>query len=378
MRRDLRIIFAGGGTGGHVFPAIYMATFLKKHWGADCQFIGTKKGIENSKVSQAGFLVRHIWISGFRRGLYFGNLLFPLKLVVSAIQSRRLLRQIKPHLVIGTGGYVAGPVVRQAVKMNVPTAIQEQNSFPGVTTRLLAPHVDVVFLAYEESLKYFKNLKNYKLVGNPIKENLLTNRINEARKYFGLRKGLNTILIFGGSQGSKNINRAVDKILSEKLLKDQQIIWQTGQLDFEHYTVKYKNYKHLNICITPFIDRMDYAYSVSNLAISRSGAMTISELSAAGLPAILIPYPFAAANHQYKNAQTIVENGGAVLVEDNPDLVNNLSTNLLSLLSTPERINEMAATIRRFHKTDTMIKITKELTRLIDTTQDGSGTKQNH
>ncbi|MCK4753944.1 MAG: glycosyltransferase, partial [Calditrichia bacterium] len=169
MRRDLRIVFAGGGTGGHVFPAIYMAEYLSKHWGADCQFIGTKKGLENRKVSQAGFLVRHIWISGFKRGLYLSNLIFPLKLLISSVQSRKILRQIKPHLVVGTGGYVAGPAIRQAIKLNIPTAIQEQNSYPGVTTRLLAPQVDCVFLAYEEALKYLGKLKKYQIVGNPIK-----------------------------------------------------------------------------------------------------------------------------------------------------------------------------------------------------------------
>ena len=370
MRRDLRIIFAGGGTGGHVFPAIYMATFLKKHWGADCQFVGTKKGIENRKVSQAGFLVRNIWISGFRRGLYIANLLFPLKLIVSTIQSRRILRQTKPHLVIGTGGYVAGPVLRQAVKLNIPTAIQEQNSYPGVTTRLLAPHVDLVFLAYEESLTYFKDIKNFKLVGNPIRENLITSRMNEARKYFGLKKGLDTILIFGGSQGSTHINHAVDKIISESVFKGVQIIWQTGQIDFKYYSEKYKEYTDLTICITPFIDRMDYAYSVSNLAITRAGAMTISELSAAGLPAILIPYPFAAGNHQYKNARTIVDAGGAVLVEDNSELENNLKTQLLLLISKPDQISQMAAAIRQFHKADAMIKISDELARLINSRTD--------
>ena len=161
MRRDIRIVFAGGGTGGHVFPAIYMAEYLSKQWGADCQFIGTKRGLENRKVSQAGFLVRHIWISGFKRGLYLSNFIFPIKLLVSSFQSRKILRQIKPHLVIGTGGYVAGPAIRQAIKMKIPTAIQEQNSYPGVTTRLLAPRVDIVFLAYKEALKYLGKLRKY-------------------------------------------------------------------------------------------------------------------------------------------------------------------------------------------------------------------------
>jgi len=224
MRRDLRIVFAGGGTGGHVFPAIYMAEYLSNKWGADCQFIGTKKGLENRKVSQAGFLVRHIWISGFRRGLYLSNFIFPFKLIMSSMQSRKILHEIKPHLVIGTGGYVAGPALRQAIKMNIPTAIQEQNSYPGVTTRLLAPKVDCVFLAYEEALKYLGKLKKYRIVGNPIKENLKTGNAKEAQKYFGLKNGNITILVFGGSQGARNINSAIDEILSTRLLKTVHFI----------------------------------------------------------------------------------------------------------------------------------------------------------
>jgi len=369
MRRDLRIVFAGGGTGGHVFPAIYMAEYLSKHWGADCQFIGTKKGLENRKVSQAGFLVRHIWISGFKRGLYLSNLIFPLKLLISSVQSRKILRQIKPHLVVGTGGYVAGPAIRQAIKLNIPTAIQEQNSYPGVTTRLLAPQVDCVFLAYEEALNYLGKLRKYRIVGNPIKENLQTENKKEALKYFGMQNGKITILVFGGSQGARNINHAIDDILSTRMLKNVQIIWQTGQLEFDIYKEKYKDFNDINICILPFIDRMDFAYSASSFAVTRAGAMTISELAAAGLPAILIPYPYAAADHQLKNAQTIVKEGAALLVEDNPDLTKNLSDVLFSVLASPGQITEMADKIHSFHRDNTMSLIEEELAKLIENGQ---------
>jgi UDP-N-acetylglucosamine--N-acetylmuramyl-(pentapeptide) pyrophosphoryl-undecaprenol N-acetylglucosamine transferase len=365
MKQDLRIVFAGGGTGGHVFPAIYMAEYLKKNWGADCQFIGTRKGIENTKVSQAGYLVRYIWISGFKRGFYLKNLLFPLKLMVSSMQSKKILSRIKPHLVIGTGGYVAGPVLRQAIKMAIPTAIQEQNSYPGATTRLLAPRVDCVFLAYKESLVHLKNLKKYRLVGNPVRANIKTKDRKEAQKYFGLNHELPTILIFGGSQGSHNINMAIDGILSKKKLRQVQIIWQTGEMNFDHYKNKYKNFTDMSLCILPFIDRMDYAYSVSHLAITRAGAMTISELAAAGLPAILIPYPYASANHQQKNAQTIVNGGGALLIEDNSNLTESLSSAILTLLASPDQIERMGKKIHEFHSTETMAQIAEELAELL-------------
>lgn len=370
MRRDLRIVFAGGGTGGHVFPAIYMAEYLSETWGADCQFIGTKKGLENRKVSQAGFLVRNIWISGFRRGLYISNILFPIKLFVSSLQSRKILHQIKPHLVIGTGGYVAGPALRQAIKLHIPTAIQEQNSYPGVTTRLLAPKVDCVLLAYEEALKYLGTLKRYRIVGNPIKQKLKNVNGREAPKYFGLRNSNMTILVFGGSQGARNINNAIDEIIESRSLKNVQIIWQTGQMEFNKYKEKYKNFDDINLCIMPFIDRMDYAYSASNFAITRAGAMTISELAAAGLPAILVPYPFAAANHQHKNARTIVEQGAALLVEDNQDLAKNLSAVIFSILESPDKITQMADKMARFHHENTMRHIEEELAKLINNDDD--------
>jgi UDP-N-acetylglucosamine--N-acetylmuramyl-(pentapeptide) pyrophosphoryl-undecaprenol N-acetylglucosamine transferase len=366
MRRDLRIVFAGGGTGGHVFPAIYMAEHLSKKWGADCQFIGTKKGLENRKVSQAGFLVRHIWISGFKRGLYISNLLFPFKLVVSSIQSRKILKQIRPHLVIGTGGYVAGPALRQALKLNIPTAIQEQNSYPGVTTRLLAPQVDCVFLAYEEAVNYLGKLKKYRIVGNPIKESLNREKSKEAHKHFGLKSGSLTILVFGGSQGARNINHAVDETLSTRLLKNVQIIWQTGEAEFDKYKEKYQNYDDINLCVLPFIDRMDLAYSASDFAVARAGAMTISELAATGLPAILVPYPHAAANHQLKNAQTIVNEGAALLVEDNQELAKNLSDVIFSIIEDPDQISAMAVKMHNFHHENTLNHIEEELAKLID------------
>lgn len=365
MRRDIRIIFAGGGTGGHVFPAIYMADYLKNQWGADCQFIGTKHGIENRKVSQAGYLVRHIWISGFKRGLYLSNLIFPLKLIASMIQSRRILKETRPDLVIGTGGYVAGPVLRQAVKMKIPTAIQEQNSYPGVTTRLLAPSVDCVLLAYKEAVEYLGKLKKYRIVGNPIRTDLISSHLEEAKQYFGLNSGFSTLLIFGGSQGARNINRAIDTILSKKLLKSVQIIWQTGQADFSLYKKKYKDFKDLNLCILPFIDRMDYAYAISDLSISRAGAMTISELAATGLPAILIPLPSAAANHQYKNAKTIADQGGAHIILDNTDLADNLMTTVMTLLATPEQLKNISENIKKFHHPQTMSEIADILSTLI-------------
>ena len=361
VRRELRILLAGGGTGGHVFPAIYIAEHLKKYWGAHCQFIGTKKGIENIKVPQAGFVVRNIWISGLQRGFALRNLLLPLKIIISMLQSKRELLRFKPDLVIGTGGYVSGPVLYQAVRMNIPTAIQEQNSYPGITTRLLASRVDCVFLAYQEALNYLKKIKKYVLVGNPIKMQIITQDLEEALKYFNIKKGLATVLVFGGSQGARSINQAVDFLVEAGIFDQIQLIWQTGTQEFEHFKQKYLRQNNKNLRIMPFIDRMDYAYTVANLAVCRAGAMTISELAAAGVPAILIPYPSAAENHQFKNAQAVVHSEGAILIEDNTDLAATLKTALVTLLQKPERLTYMAGQIKNFYHPDTLQRIAFEL-----------------
>jgi len=365
MRGDIRIIFAGGGTGGHVFPAIYLAGYLKKHWGADCQFIGTKKGLENKNVPQSGFLLRHIWISGFRRGFYATNLLFPLKLFISSAQCRKILRITQPDLVIGTGGYVAGPVLREAAKMNIPTAIQEQNSYPGVTTRLLAPVVDCVFLAYADASKYLKKVKKTVVCGNPVNENIKVADPQQAKKYFGLKSRQPVLLVFGGSQGARNLNQAIAEILENNGLSDVQLIWQTGRKEFEHYKAKYKDYQTINISMLPFIDRMDFAYTVSDLAITRAGAMTLSELAAAALPAILVPFPQSAADHQSKNARTVERAGGALLIEDKPGMAMQLLTAIRNLLSGPEKLKKMADCINRLHNSNSMAIIAEELQALI-------------
>jgi UDP-N-acetylglucosamine--N-acetylmuramyl-(pentapeptide) pyrophosphoryl-undecaprenol N-acetylglucosamine transferase len=370
MRENIRILFAGGGTGGHVFPAIYMADYFKTQWGANCLFIGTKKGIENVKVAQAGFPVKHIWISGLRRGFYLSNILFPFRLLISLIQARRELRLFQPDVVIGTGGYVAGPVLYQAAKLKIPTAIQEQNSYPGITTRLLAKKVDMIFIAYEEAQKYLNTDKPCMVVGNPVKMSITRADKNEARSFFGLKPGRKTVLIIGGSQGSLNINNAIDKLLQSGTMNNLQIIWQTGEHHFDLFATKYKNFKNNGLRIMPFIDRMDFAYSTSDFAICRAGAMTLTELSVAGLPAILVPYPHAAAQHQLKNAQMIAQLGGALIVEDKPGMENMLARAIHTLCDEPERLEKMSEKIRAFNQTDTLSRIASELQKLLSGAHD--------
>lgn len=365
MRPRIRIILAGGGTGGHVFPALYLAEYLKKEWGADCIFIGTKSGLESRKVPQAGFLLKTIWISGLKRSLSLSNLLFPVKLMVSLRQSKKELKNFKPDLVIGTGGYVCGPVLYQSTKMNIPTAIQEQNSYPGITTKLLASRADVIFTAYKIAASYLKNYKKLIMSGNPVRTGIENADKISALKYFNLPK-MKTVLVFGGSQGSVHINNAVSAAIDADLFKNTALIWQVGERNFTEIQKKYEAGEHKNIRIFPFIDRMDYAYSISDLAICRAGAMTISELSATGVPAVLIPFPYAAENHQYKNAQAVVDSGGAKLIKDDKNLQENLRLVLVELLQDKDQLEIMSAAIRKLHNPRVLEIISKALEELLE------------
>ena len=356
MDKEIRIIFAGGGTGGHVFPAIYLANYFKKHWGANCLFIGTKRGIESRKVPQAGFVVKHIWISGFHRRFDVRNLLFPIKLVVSLWQSKKEINAFKPNFVIGTGGYVSGPVLYQAAKMKITTFIQEQNSYPGITTRLLSSKVDHVFVAYNDAVKYLKDKSNCSVIGNPVRQNLNQADKKIAQKFFGLNDKALTILVFGGSQGSRSINRAIDELVAKSVFNDTQLIWQTGDNEFGLYKKKYENSEYKNIHILPFIDKMDYAYAVSDFAICRAGAMTIAELVATNLPAVLIPLPGAAANHQYKNGKTLADAGAAMLVDDNSSLVNGVENAIEKLKASKQMRLDIKKNLKQFYDPDAIEK----------------------
>jgi UDP-N-acetylglucosamine--N-acetylmuramyl-(pentapeptide) pyrophosphoryl-undecaprenol N-acetylglucosamine transferase len=332
VQGEIRIMLAGGGTGGHVFPAIRIAGHLKEKWGALCRFIGTKKGLEQTKVPQAGFVLKNIWISGFHRGFDLRNILFPLKVMISLIQSKKEIREFQPDLVLGTGGYVSGPVLYMASKMGIPTAIQEQNSFPGITTRLLAGRVDLVFLAYMEALNHIKNIRQYKLVGNPIPAFPDRTSRKEAARFFGLDPALPVLLVFGGSQGARSINQAFETLMAGDLLNRTQVIWQTGVANFDHYRDKFRQEDYHKLRLYPFIDRMDLAYRASDFAVCRAGAMTLAELAAASLPAILIPLASAAGDHLQLSAGHRKQMASKMKELDHPDCLDEIRTELENLL----------------------------------------------
>lgn len=358
----LRVLFAGGGTGGHLFPAIAIADELKKiEPSAEITFVGTEDKIEARVVPQTGYGFRTIWISGFQRRLKLKNILFPIKLIVSIFQTYYILKKIKPHVVVGTGGYVSGPVLRTAVYRKIPTLIQEQNSYPGVTTRLLAPRVNEVHVTFEQSLKYFSGIENVYVTGNPTRGTLEDVDNKAAMRYFGFdaEDKRTTILVLGGSLGAQTINRAVEEILLKLVDAGSRVIWQTGADNFITYSEIKKTFSAQTVSVNAFIERMDYAYCAADVVISRAGATTIAELTRLGKPAILVPYPHAAADHQTENALSLASAGAALVVDDSK-LPVELDAVLKKFLDR-KVMAEMSMKSKMFGKPDAAMKIAKRI-----------------
>jgi UDP-N-acetylglucosamine--N-acetylmuramyl-(pentapeptide) pyrophosphoryl-undecaprenol N-acetylglucosamine transferase len=344
------ILFAAGGTGGHLFPALAIADEIRKtNPDANLLFAGTKDKIEARIVPQRGYEFAAIWISGLHRGLTLQNLLFPVKIVVSLVQSFFLIQQFRPGVVVGTGGYVCGPVLFVASLLGIPTVVHESNSFPGITTRLLSGRATKVFTAFEVTNRWLKRTDNVEMVGTPTRESLDNVSKESAIRFFGLGERKRTILVFGGSLGANSVNRAVAKLAERFSSRGFQFIWQTGESDYAGIkeTLAAKNIGWVG----PFIDRMDYAYAAADIVVSRSGATTIAELTRVGKPAILVPYPYAAADHQTMNAKSVADAGAAVLVTDNT-VDTALGTVILETLNDDARMESMANASKCLGKPD--------------------------
>lgn len=313
--KPLSILFAAGGTGGHLYPAIAIAEEIKKlRPGTTIAFVGTKNKIEARVVPEKGFAFSTIWISGFHRRLTLDNLLFPVKVVVSLFQSFFLIRRLKPGVVVGTGGYVCGPVLYVASLSGVPTVVHESNSYPGITTRLVASKITKLFLTFDITRKWLPKIDAAKieLVGNPTRDALGTVTRKVGKEYFKLDSENKTLLVFGGSLGAASLNGVMEKIIPILKNTGVQVIWQTGNMDFD----RYRKLACESVWVGKFIDKIEYAYAAADVVMCRSGATTLAELTRLGKPAILVPYPHAAANHQELNARAMVEAGAAVMVKD--------------------------------------------------------------
>ena len=313
-----RVLISGGGTAGHIFPALAIADYIKHHYDADFLFIGARKRMEIEKVKKAGYKICKIWIDGLQRKLSFRNIILPLKLIISLFQSLYFLIKYRPHIVIGTGGFVSGPVLFIATLLGIPTLIHEQNSFPGITNKILGKFVNTVCVSYPDMNRFFKN-KKVVFAGNPVRKELkLKSSKKESIHHFNLNPNNPIILIIGGSLGAEPINKTIAKNLKFIQKESFQIIWQTGKMHYE----KYKKLGSSSVKIFNFIDHMNFAYTAADVVVSRAGAIAISEICILKKASILVPSPYVAENHQYKNAEKLKNNFATCLISEK--LLNNL------------------------------------------------------
>ncbi len=317
MKQSINILISGGGTGGHIYPAIAIANELKERYPeANFLFVGAKDKMEMEKVPQAGYEIKGLWISGIQRKLTLKNLMFPFKLIDSLLKAGKIIRKFKPDVAIGTGGFASGPTLIMANRKKIPTLIQEQNSFPGITNKYLSKKAKKVCVAYDGLERFFPAGKIVK-TGNPVRSSLLSihvkDKIEQGRELFDLKKKKKTVLILGGSLGARRINQLIAQNISFFEEQDVQLIWQCGKLYFDEYK-EYNERK--NIQVHAFINKMDLAYAAADMIISRSGASSVSELCIVGKPVIFIPSPNVAEDHQTKNAKSIVDKHAALLLRE--------------------------------------------------------------
>lgn len=348
----MKAIISGGGTGGHIFPAIAVAQELKRNnKDIEILFVGAEGKMEMEKVPKAGFEIKGLWISGLQRKLTMKNLLFPVKLLSSLIKANAIVNKFKPDIVVSFGGYASGPVAQIANWKGIPLVLQEQNSFPGITNKLLASKAQKICVAYKGMEKYFEKEKIV-FTGNPVRQDIseMDKDINSrAIEHFDLVQNKKTVLVFGGSLGARSLNEAVrqnfEKILGDK---DVQLIWQVGKLYYDDYAIP-ELVDNPNVKILPFIDRMDLAYAAADLVVSRAGALTISELSLAAKAVILVPSPNVAEDHQTKNAMSLFDQNAAMLIKD-VDVKEKLGDKVVELLNDEELMKRLQENIKKLGK----------------------------
>jgi len=362
----LRVIISGGGTGGHVFPAISIANALHRiDQDIELLFVGAEGKLEMEKVPAAGFRIVGLPVAGINRKNILRNMQVIVKLIASLRIARRTLKEFRPHAAVGVGGYASGPVLRQAGRMNIPFLIQEQNSYAGVTNRLLAKKASVICVAYEGMEKYFPAEKII-LTGNPVRQNFddLQTKKEEALKFFGLSAGMPVILVLGGSLGAGTINRCLSENLEVLRNSECQWLWQTGRYYYDDVR-KLVPEQGGKISVRSFIDRMDLAFAAASVIISRAGAGTISELCLVGKPVILVPSPNVAEDHQTKNAMALAAKDAAMVVPDS-EAGKLLVPEVMKLVSDDGRRSTLSGNIRKMAERDADVRIAREVIKLIE------------
>lgn len=367
----MRAILTGGGTGGHIYPAVSIAKEIKrKYKDAEIIFVGTDKGLESKIVPKEGFALRTIKVRGFERKLTLKNLVAVKEAAFSITKVRRIIKDFQPDIVIGTGGYVCGTVMLAAALMGIPTLIHESNAFAGLTNKVLFRFVDKVALNFEEAAKYFKNSDKVAITGNPIRTDIFDIPKEKGLEEFRFRKDIPLVVVTGGSRGARRINNSLLSLAEECVKTGKfQLLHVTGDTQYQAVMQGYKErnipLEDTNIKVVPYLHNMPYALAASDLIISRCGAMTLSEVTALGKPSVLIPFPYAADNHQEYNARALEKKGAAVVIVEK-DLTEQLLRNtVLELLNNKQKLLEMAENSRLLGVRDASEKIGNIISTLI-------------
>jgi len=363
---QFRVIVSGGGTGGHIFPAIAIANAIKeKHPDTKILFVGALGRMEMEKVPDAGYEIVGLPIMGLQRRLTLQNLKFPFMLIASMLKAKKIVKNFKPDVVVGVGGYASGPLLKAATKLGVPALVQEQNSYPGITNKLLSSKVQKLCVAYDGMERFFPKEK-IMLTGNPVRQDIRNLEAKRIRgiEYFGLDPNKKTVLVVGGSLGARSINHAIDAGVSEIAKNEIQLIWQTGKLYVDEAAKTVEAYEGKGIKTMPFISKMDFAYAVADVVVSRAGAMSVSELSIAAKPTIFIPLPSAAEDHQTKNAMALVNHNAALLVKDS-EVQETLIPTLIELVQNKEEQIKISTNVAKMAFNDSASIIANEVIKLI-------------
>jgi UDP-N-acetylglucosamine--N-acetylmuramyl-(pentapeptide) pyrophosphoryl-undecaprenol N-acetylglucosamine transferase len=364
-QRSLRVMISGGGTGGHVFPAIAIANAVReRETDAQFLFVGAEGRMEMEKVPAAGYAIEGLPIQGFQRGEVLRNLGLPLRLLRSMLKARRLVKSFHPHVAVGVGGYASGPLLAAAQRMGVPTLIQEQNSYPGRTNILLARRADRICVAYAGMEKYFPGEKLLR-TGNPVRQDVvrLAGKRPRGLEHFGLDGDRPILFVTGGSLGARGINRGVEAALIRFQNAGLQVIWQTGKPFHAQARSAVEQLGYAECKVHEFVPKMDLAYAVADLVVSRAGAISVSELSLVCKPAILVPLPTAAEDHQTHNARALTDRGAAILLRDD-DTVTKLADTVLDLINDPSARDRLAHAIADMGVTNAAEAIAAEVIRL--------------
>lgn len=361
--KTYKIILSGGGTGGHIYPAIAIANELKSRFpDAKFLFVGAKDRMEMEKVPQAGYNIKGLWISGIQRKLTLKNLVFPFKLLSSLWNAKKIVKSFKPDVAIGTGGFASGPLLHVVASKKIPSLIQEQNSYPGITNKLLSKKAKKICVAYDDLERFFPEDKIIK-TGNPVRQDLLDieTKTVEAKNYFNLKHGKYTLLVLGGSLGSRRINELIEQKLDFFDTQNVQIIWQCGKLYYQQYKI-YNNTN--NVQVYEFLNNMDFAYASADVIISRAGASSVSELCIVGKPVIFIPSPNVAEDHQTKNAMAIVDKDAAMIIKEE-DLDADFENNFSQLIASTDKQKQLGGNIKKLALVNATKQIVDEVEKLL-------------